>query len=285
MRVASLEELRLMVQAIHGDLVGLVGPVLLKDPTRTGEGSVGLGSGLVLEIGSRLVAVTAAHNFEHGDRLVYGLLPKWSAVIDDVVWLTPRTVATAGGGDFDAHDIAVFEVSKDETERWGVDALPLERVMVYDLGDNEFALLHGFPFKQADIEYGGKRVQTRHMTFATAGVPVAEWDGRYRRGVHHVLRFPQDPTAVSRVEGDRLHADELPDPGGISGSGVWIIASRDGRLFSHRDLTLVGIEYAWSKSRGTILANTMAPVLKLIQQAFPDLAGTIDSAPVVVAKP
>lgn len=280
MRQASNEEIQRRVQAASPELQSLVGPILIKDIRRSGRGSIEIASGLILRVGERLFAITAAHVFEDQRHKQFGLIPKWQSLITEVNWLPGRSVALGGGAEHQPLDVAAFEVAPEEAARWGVVPFPIERVVVYHIKRGEFALLHGFPMALADIEYGGTRVVTRHMTFATVGASSRGVWKPYRRALHQVLAFPKD--GVVRVDGAGVVPDELPDPGGISGSGVWVFADGDDVAPERPEMRLAGIQFGWFAPARLAFANTMDPVLRALQEGFPELRATLARAKVVV---
>ncbi|MCB9779729.1 MAG: hypothetical protein H6742_14285 [Alphaproteobacteria bacterium] len=278
MPVLDDRQLRERLQRIHPQLLQHAAPIACQIGDGKAEGQFGIATGIVLAVGSRLIAVTAAHVFERPDLVQFGLLPKWRTERGSIVWLEARQAHLAGGGDYDTLDLALFEVTPEETNAWGVTPVLIDQVRVYDLQPGDLGVVHGFPFAQADVDYRGIDITTRHFTLASYSLPESQWDRRYKRGVHHVLQFTQQDAC--RVEGDQLVPDTLPNPKGISGCGIWTMTEReDGTL----DLWLVGVEFAWMERERQILAQTMRPVLEAIQRAYPDLASLVDEAAVVVA--
>lgn len=276
MRIPDQEYATLLVRMVADALSESVSPILLKNPDATGEGSIGIGTALVLDVAGRFIAVTAAHVITPEVKVVHGLLPRGTSTIKDVTWLSGGRAFGLGGGDFDPTDVAIMELSEDQVRRWGVTPVPLDRVLVRPLWPHEFVIVHGHPYELAKFEFGSPRSASAAITFATLAVPQELWDKRLKPEVHQVIYWPDQD--VLDFDGVGTRVGRLPDPKGISGAGVWVIDEVEGRVASRRDLRLVGIEYAHLD--GHLWCNNMEVVLYAIVGAFPELKEVIERAPI-----
>lgn len=239
------------------------------------------GSGQVIRLGDRFILVTAGHNLVE-DGWVHQLgVARSDRMTDGTIhWLDERRVGLAekAGIDLDPWevtiDVAVVELSDVECRTCGFDPIALELVSTAELVPEDNAVLIGFPvdrFDQSRLAQGIVKVTPVGLVLRPA--EPGAWPPGLFPGIHHVLDFPMG--IVGKVDGGAVTPVAVPDPGGMSGCGIW--GHRPPRGSKRREFGMVGVAHEHPKDRSVIVGTGMRSVLSLIAETYPDTADIIRS--------
>jgi len=229
------------------------------------------GSGTCLRIGGRFFVATAAH-------VISPRPPNMHFVA------TPTTEDGAlkiinggyrGGGKYDPVDVGWLELHGRAAAQAGRAFLDIARVRTGCVGDEELVVL-GAPVQQQERGKhadGTPVLKTGASWWATRGIldarDLAEAPDPARK---LFLRWP------SRVEGTDGEWYEYPEPGGMSGGGVWATNVRHAQ-WRASNLQLVGIEYAFQRVGAPdryLKACQIQVWLEMLREDVPELACHID---------
>lgn len=273
MEAVRREVVAAILEAVGPTLAARTAPILRKVRGKTGPGTAETASGTVIQVGDRYFVLTASHVFDDIPPVSVGLLPRGETTLEDVVWLDGHQAMRLGGGDYDECDVASVEITLDEVRRWRVDPTPLSSLVGYNIQPDQLAILHGYPQEGVELRHGTPTARAEPISFATVGVPPAEWDARYRRPVHQYLRWPGGEVLRTTLDGaERMR---LPPPKGMSGCGIWLVPETPGKLLRPDQVRLAGVQYAWFEKTGHVVGNTLGPVANLLTTAYPELADTL----------
>lgn len=165
------------------------------------------------------------------------------------------------------HDLAAIPVPGRLLRNLGKRALPLARVAP---GPGHFpadlACLAGYPAALAREQGGGAEpvgpiILTTRTRPADPDLPVAD----LRPVDHLLLEYPESGIWLPG------EAYTLPEPGGMSGAGVWRLGLEAGSGWAPEAIRLVGIATSWYRSRRLFKGVRIARWLLLLASRSPAL--------------
>ena len=227
-----------------------------------------VGSGTLIQIGSRFFIATAGHNltdvpdkslyYVYGEEMVYEQLP----------FIRRKPLANEREPDPDVGYIEVSsEIATSMTEK---EFIPLNRIRPYIAAWPTRVFLTGFPAEMVQVESALKnKFNLSAIGYLTEIKMDKEPDGKSKD-----IYIDYELTSVF-VE--KQLGMEMPEPFGLSGGGLWALPIIDQtKLWRPSDTTLIGIERSWLKESSCVCCTQIQHWLKLVANDYPDLTEIID---------
>lgn len=238
-------------------------------------------SGTLIAIGHRVFVVTAGHTIaEQPTRVItlVGARHRKEAFESEII--------RSGKRPDNRPDVGYVEVPTDLPRTLDREPIDLSRVSKRRSGTpGQVAFLFGYPAVWASPDFDHRRrvatVPLRSMTYPNVLLARDEWpslDADASRAsrlcdlfmaysIEEELKLTQDERRPQLPE---TVADRVPSPVGASGGGIWQNTPRRRGVW-YADLTLIGIQSAWSKPNRYIRGVQVFHWLKLIHDDYPDL--------------
>lgn len=235
------------------------------------------GTGTIFKIGGRVLIATAAHVIVGNPN---GRL--WPAT-EEHRHESEGFPAYASHARHPTLDVAYLEVSPEGAGKYFGNRIyaSLDDILVAGIGrENKSVIVVGAPTKNIDVTQLDERtgsVDARVLFYWTLPTPYSDWP--------HVATDPLSATndfIVGYPTDEQMLAEgftpiNLPDPGGISGGGIWDQGFDSGKLWAPERSALVAIQSRWCPKLRYLRGVQIHHWLRLIHSNFPDLRKSIET--------
>lgn len=227
-----------------------------------GPGSVfGLGSATSIQVGSHSLLATAGHNFDDVPPDFELRIVPPNRGLDDALPVIRQNATKERGNS--AKDLAWIEIAADVAAANGLLALPLENLKPFHGGHADFPyLVQGLPHTLSNVkeDAAARTLSLASVSYLTnAVVPKGESS----------IDITVDYSLGTRSESGPDFP--MPDPHGISGGSIWLIANRKGNLvWSPSRCLLVGIVRGHLRQGRRLVGVQMQHWLEFVAQDIPD---------------
>lgn len=262
------------------------------------DGTLGIATGVLIELGEREFVATARHVVHPTSMLQFmgSNMGQFTCNLSKEGAITEvrggSNLEPIGHGRHDAYDVGYFEVAQGASQQLGRTPIGLADigVGVPQYGRNTFII--GFPesyFQIRKVEGNVREFGIGSITFPTPLLDPSEWpevpEGARDSDPQADFFVPYDITRekVARLsqKNDRpLPAVDLPtnlpNAHGISGGGFWQGSDPQDGLWKPCNYRLIGIQGSWSDERKYLRATRSVHLLDLLRQKCPDLKTDID---------
>jgi len=262
------------------------------------DGTLGIATGVLIELGEREFVATARHVVHPTTMLQFmGSNTGWfTCNVTKEGAITKvgggANLEPIGNGRHDAYDVGYFEIAQGSSQQLGRTPIGLADIGVGapQYGRNSFIV--GFPesfFRVRKIREHVREFGIGSITFGTPLLDLTEWpevpdDARdsdpqadyfvtYDVTREKVARLsPKDDRPLPAVD----LPTNLPNAHGISGGGFWQGSDPQDSLWNPCNYRLIGIQGSWSQERRYLRATRSVHLLDLLRQKYPDLKADID---------
>ena len=240
----------------------------------------GVFSGTLVAIGGRIFVATASHCIVDTTSLTrYWILSdsprQRSGGVPGVVaaWKTPS----------DDPDVGVLELDPASLSQYASkQACNLERLKLTGLGrPGRICSLVGSPgeYVQEESCGGARGFKAVVISYNSTPIGTSDWPGFIAdpapyQDVNILMHYPSGTNDTTRLDtGDPI---ALPDPGGMSGGGLWDQGFETNKIWSTDNAFLFGIQIAWFPSERYVWVVQVKHWLQLVHHHYPDLRAEID---------
>jgi hypothetical protein len=235
--------------------------VLLVTPKPMEEGLLEVGAAVLVQIGRRLFAATAAH-----------CMTGQTCIVKEQSFYLPldSPVKVANRGANDALDIGFLELEDDENLRaLGRSFCALGQLALSDLPAGGPLHVIGYPIEAVSL-------QDRTVEIIKRGF-MSQF--QEKEGDYLLFPFPAKESWFHAVEEGFERATFHETPKGFSGGGLWgFNPIQDGELFvPAKQIKLAGIQSAWWPQRRLLRCVPILRWLQLIHAGYPDLRADIEA--------
>ncbi len=266
MEEVTREFVQLIGESLEGRLKARVWPVVVTSP----RGHWTIGTGQVLRIREHSFLLTAAHVLPHKDdgSKVFLVRPSPDSLVLEVP-LSGRVSGLGGRYDGDPWDVAALHMDQ-SPEEIGIEPIELTDLAPSDIPTaGELVLVLGYPKDMLNRHTSGKPVGVKSLLWATTSLPMTKWGERHREVDHLMLEYRH---GVAWNAGGGFVERKLPErSSGMSGAAIWTIRTQPQRLFSYKDLRMVGTVRAHNNKLDAMVCNRLGLLLTAIIEAYPDL--------------
>lgn len=257
-----------LVRNLDDRCVGIVG---LK-----GETPSEIGSGTCITVGDRFFVATAAHVIEDYSNqelfIVHTRDPSnvWTEIIGR---------GAKGGGRKDPEDVAFLELSREAATALGKIFVEVSmlRTGVSDLGDDDNALVYGYPAEKVDPAlFAQKKLRLQPVGYLTPTKALGSTGALARPADAAYDLFLEYPT-VGNLLPSGEHLATLPAAPGMSGGSVWETGLPVSGVWAPAKCRLVAIQRSWAKN-DWLRCTQIQHWLRLVRSEIPALAELLDEA-------
>jgi hypothetical protein len=237
------------------------------------------GSGVLLEVGGRHFILTAAHVLDlHSQHKI----PVWvmpdeigkKVVSLDGATLYASEMPASGDRCDDPMDAGFLELTPGIVSELASSKafLPLRDIDIRDpFHRRSWYMTVGYPYEVNQSDHD-RRKHTSTL-FAYASWPYCGERGappNFRPGFDLFVHYVRDDS----TEGDENVLADVPEPYGVSGCGMWRLASADKPIEAWKpdDVRLVGIQHSWQKGIETLRGVRVFHPLTMLAASLPELA-------------
>ena len=228
-----------------------------------------VGSGVIVEIGDELFALTAAHVTDHSDDGVL-YMPAVDGIVPISGGLSYNPVPSHGSRDKDNADMAYYHLSSEwrcklhpSIKPGGVDDL----LMTDDLKTGDLFTFVGYPWRKTKRCSGSQ--ETDRATYTGHALPPDAYKQLgYNRAVHIVIRMRLKKTYSTRYQSYQT----APHPQGISGGAVFAWPWTFEERLKSPDLKLAGIGHTFHPNDHCMVSTRIIPYIMAIVKNNPHLA-------------
>jgi len=238
-------------------------------------------SGTLVAIGERLFVCTASHCIDQGQSLTrYWILGDKPRYMSDGA---PRVVA-AHGSLGDNPDVGLLELDRASFAQFSSKvACTIDRIEVAGAGrNNRLVSLIGAPAQLVKPEKIGQAEGFKAMVISYCSHPLDPSDPTWAKveppadvNIDIVLDYPAGQDQTTRLDTNEKYA--LPEPGGMSGGGLWDQGFGTHDVWSPTHAFLFGIQSAWHEGKRYVRAVQIIHWLRLIHQHYPDLRTNLEA--------
>jgi hypothetical protein len=233
------------------------------------------GTGTCVRIAHRYLIATAGHHFVDQPELHHvGVTTLTKRSDHHVVTLGHNH---RGGGRTDAVDVAWIELEPGAAQALETDFVPLGGMDPSYRGvASDGLFVYGFPGKPlvSDGPDWKPEFDFKSIGYATCARDVTSVAAEYRPDAVFDV-FADYPREVN-VDAPEGWLKAAPDPGGLSGAGLWRINMRKAGIWTFDDVQLVAVQHEAVRSDRWLRGTRIRHWLELVRDDFPDLASTID---------
>jgi len=234
-----------------------------------GRDESSVGSGTLINIGSRFLIATAGHNLTGvPDDCLY-CVPSKKMVYEQMPFI--RRNPSSNETDPGKADVGYIEIPYETASSIEEKAfLPLNRIRPFAATWPTRVFLTGFPSEMVPIEFATKN---KFILSAIGYLTETRIPNRSKDDSMDILVDYE----LSSVFVERSVRQTMPKPHGISGGGLWALPIIDqAKLWSPEDTTLIGIEKSWLETSNRVRCTQIQHWLKLVANDFPELAEIVD---------
>jgi len=234
-------------------------------------GDCGVGSGTLIQLGSRFFFATAAHNLvSYKDECLYiGHTKQGTWEQFPIKRRSPQLNEREPEFDVGYIEIPSDYVCNIKEKRF----LSLERLRPFVNSWSTRVFLIGFPAELVPKDLARKNLFDLHaMGYLTETIALEEV--KHDTVVSRDISIAYDDVGVLV---DRQPSFKMPGPYGISGGGLWALPiTPKGDLWNPEDTMLIGIDRSWLESTRTVLCTQVQHWLRLVARDYSDLNQYID---------
>jgi hypothetical protein len=274
---ASWEEIKAFIKRMHAECLHEIAACTVPFYAEQGGAAVQCGSGVLLEVAHRQFVLTAAHVSDiqivhHLPFFVSNTAAGESLIPFEKVILRTSQMPASGCRKDDPFDICVGELPQAIVTqlRVGKRFCHLRDIDPVDTQVNgSWYFVLGFPTAANPSDINARRVSTN--VFAYGSIKYDGERGDLQRYDPH-LEFALDFSLLRNTDDDGNPVTP-PPPGGMSGCGIWRLASGGSSipLWTPEDKRLVAIQHTWNKEVEALRATRIEYALQIIYEKYPDL--------------
>jgi hypothetical protein len=242
-----------------------------------------MASGVLVSIDGHLFVATAAHAVpsEPGGRLSF-VVPKAKAVDAGLL-----PILRCGKIESERPDIGFVELDPAGTlSVLGKEAINLDKIGLRGPGFPECrCLLFGYPSKLIRTEQtdpSQRHLTLRPLCYSNTLIEPDNWPKTFSaepasdQAVDIFL--PCDPEAETWYYEENEGDDNLPEPRGVSGGGLWQGTLTKVELWNAEAVQLFGIQSRWNEEEKYVCGCQIIHWLRLLREHYDDLAPTLVKA-------
>lgn len=234
-----------------------------------GEEPTDAGSGVIVDFGTKVFVMTAAHVLQDYDVDSIWLLPKMGGSVQNRIPV--QRIGRWGGKTNDPVDAGYIEIRREDCAKLGLEALPLRRLARdWTKHQKDFTVLCGFPVELLKIRKAGKRsdLHWKPATILTLLESLEKWAGDANPATDIEVAYPEG--YASSVKSGR--DVRLPNPNAMSGGGLWAfpLGPRT-EVWSASRGKLIGTLCCWHKADRWLLAKRVEHFVGLVHKDYPEL--------------
>jgi len=242
-----------------------------------------MGSGVLVNIDGHLLVATAAHAvpFQPGGQLSF-VLPKTQAIDAGAL-----PILHHGKIESEWPDVGFLELDPEKTlSILGKEPIGLDRIGLLGAGDPERpCFLFGYPSEMARTKEAGTselHLTFRPMCYSNAPIKPEKWpnvssaDPAPDQAVDIFL--PYDPAEEIWYYEENEGDDNLLEPRGASGGGLWQGFGDHGQPGSAENIQLFGIQSRWIEKEKYVRACQIIHWLRLLHEHYSDLRPALVAA-------
>lgn len=226
-----------------------------------------VGTGVVLDIVSKLFIVSAAHVFDENDiTTIYTFLNGEQQIIEGEVHVTTKP---ENDRNKDKLDVAVFKVSDSLISKFRTSYTPvtIEDIEINDIpASKKYYAFIGHPANKTKPKYGTTKINREVFSyFGTVASSNTYEQLSFSTYSHIVVGF--DPKKCIDENGKRC---TFPKAKGMSGGGVWLLEDLNKHSSQSHVNKLVGIGIENHKNPKVMVGTRIGAVIEVIKRKYPD---------------
>lgn len=226
-----------------------------------------VGTGVVLELNSKIFIATAAHVFDENEiTTIYTFLDGKNQIIEGEIHST-----TKPGNDRnkDKLDIAIYKVADTFIPKFRTSYTPvtLEDIEVNDIPEaKKYYAFIGHPANKTRPKYGTTKMKSEVFSYFGTVAPSKAYEQlSLSTNSHIVVGF--DPKECFDEKSSRYN---FPKAKGMSGGGVWLLENLNNHSSQSDVNKLVGIGIEYHKNPKVMVGTRIGAVVEAIKTKFHD---------------
>ena len=226
-----------------------------------------VGTGVVLDIDSKIFIATAAHVFDENEiTTIYTFLERKNQIIEGEIYSTTKP---ENDRNKDKIDIAIYKVDDDLIPKFRTSYTPvtIEEINVNDIPETKkYYAFIGHPTNKTKPKYGTTIMKSEVFSYFGTIAPKKAYDQLSLSTFSHIV-VGFDPNKCIDENGTRYN---FPKAKGMSGGGVWLLENLNNHSSQSHINKLVGIGIEDHKNPKVIVGTRIGAVVEAIRSKFPD---------------